>query len=125
MEHHIAQKLQSIESLARLMDSRFKIPGTSLGLGIDSLIGIIPGIGDTVSLGVAAYIVHQSAKLGVSKSKLIRMSLNIFIDWLIGLIPLIGDLFDWGWKANNKNAAILREHLEGQYARPITEKTQL
>jgi len=104
--------VKSVESLAGLMDSRFSLPGTEIKLGLDTLIGFIPGIGDTIGLGVSAYIISRAAQIGVPKSKLTAMGFNVFIDWLIGLIPIIGDLFDWGWKANNRNAAIMRDHFE-------------
>lgn len=105
-------RIQSIERLARLMDSRFPLPGTKFSLGIDTIIGLIPGIGDTISLGLAGYIVAQSAKAGAPKPLLYRMGFNIVIDWAIGLVPIIGDLFDMGWQGNNKNAALLRRHHE-------------
>ena len=94
------------------MDSKFQLPGTKINLGLDTIIALIPGIGDTVGLGVAGYIVMRGAQIGVDKHKLAAMSVNIFIDWLIGLIPIIGDLFDVGWKANNRNAQIIRQHYE-------------
>lgn len=102
----------SIESFARLMDSQFNIPGIPSPLGLDTIIGFIPGIGDTVGLSVSGYIIFQGARLGLPKRKLAKMGFNVGIDWLIGLIPLIGDIFDWGWKANNRNAAIIREYYE-------------
>ena len=104
--------VEHIEALAQLMDSRFNIPGIPAPLGLDTLIGFIPGIGDTIGLGVSGYIISQAARLGLPKRKLVKMSFNVGIDWLIGLIPLIGDIFDWGWKANNRNAAIIREYYE-------------
>ncbi|WP_034387133.1 DUF4112 domain-containing protein [Hellea balneolensis] len=103
------QTVEAIESLARLMDSQFNIPGIPSPLGLDTIIGFIPGIGDTVGLSVSAYIILQGARLGLPKLQLIKMTANVGIDWLIGLIPLIGDIFDWGWKANNRNAAIIRD----------------
>lgn len=104
--------IESVEKLAKLMDSQFTIPGLPYKLGLDTIIGFIPGIGDTIGLAISGYIIAQAAKLDVPKFDLARMGFNVGIDWLIGLIPLIGDLFDWGWKANNRNAAILREHYE-------------
>lgn len=104
--------VESVESLARLMDSQFQLPGLPVKLGLDTLIGLIPGIGDTIGLGVAGYIVMRGAQIGLPIHKLTQMGFNIFIDWLIGIIPVIGDLFDMGWKANNRNAAIIREHYE-------------
>ena len=91
------------------MDSQFKLPGTQIRLGLDSLIGLVPGIGDTASLGVSFWFVWHVMQIGVRKRIIARMLFNIFIDWLIGLVPLIGDIFDVGWKGNLRNAALLRE----------------
>ena len=102
----------SVEKLARLMDSRFALPGMPVKLGLDTIIGLIPVIGDTVGLSVSAYIIAQSKRLGVSYGVLLRMGINVFLDWLIGLVPILGDLFDWGWQANNRNARMLRQHYE-------------
>lgn len=93
---HDQAGVEHVEKLARLMDSQFVIPGTSLKLGLDTIIGLIPGIGDTIGLAVAGYIVAQSARIGVKKRTLAHMIYNILIDWLIGLVPIIGDLFDMG-----------------------------
>jgi len=109
---HYETTVESIEALASLMDSQFKLPGTGIKLGLDTIIGLIPGIGDTVGFGVAGYIVMRGAKMGVPKQKLMEMGFNIGVDWVIGTIPIIGDLFDVGWKANNRNAQIIREHFE-------------
>jgi hypothetical protein len=103
-------ELKSLERLADLMDSRFVIPGTSIRFGIDSLIGLIPGLGDTVSLAVSAYIIGHARKHNVPSHVRARMIFNAFFDWLIGLIPFIGDIFDVGWKANRRNIALLRRH---------------
>lgn len=113
----IEPRVQAIEELARLMDSQFKLPGIPLRLGLDTLIGLIPGVGDTIGLAVAGYIILQSKRLGIGGGLVIQMILNIFIDWLIGLIPLIGDIFDWGWKGNNKNAALLRVFIDKKYGK--------
>ena len=110
--------IESVESLARLMDSQFKIPGIPAPLGLDTLIGFIPGIGDTIGLGVSGYIITRGAQLGLPKRKLAKMGANVGIDWLIGLIPVIGDIFDWGWKANNRNAAIIRDYYETHLRAP-------
>lgn len=104
--------VESIEALARLMDSQFKVPGVPINLGLDTLIGLIPGVGDTVGLGVAGYIVMRGARMGIPQDKLMKMGVNIILDWVIGLVPIIGDLFDMGWKANNRNAHIIRQHFE-------------
>ncbi len=103
------QTVEHVENLARLLDSQFGIPGTKIRLGLDTIIGLVPGIGDTISLGIASYIVLQSARIGVRKRTLLQMTFNIALDWLIGLVPLIGDIFDVGWKSNLRNAALLRK----------------
>ena len=113
----LRETVEHVESLAQLMDSQFTLPGTKIRLGLDALVGLIPGIGDTLNLGVAGYIVSRAYAAGMPKRKLVQMSWNIFIDWLIGLVPLIGDLFDVGWKANLRNAAVLRRHYERELAR--------
>ena len=100
------------ERLARLMDRAFRLPGTRIRLGLDSLLGLVPGVGDTLALAPSAYILAEAHRLGVPRRDLTRMAGNIGIDWLIGLVPLIGDIFDVGWKANMRNTAILRAHVE-------------
>ena len=110
------QSFTRLEELATLMDARFKIPGLPLPpIGVDSIIGLIPGIGDTISLLVSAYIILRAARLKAGSGALFHMTLNIFLDWLIGLIPIIGDLFDWGWRGNLRNVAILRDQLEARW----------
>lgn len=106
------RSVQSIEKLAAKMDSRLNIPGTKIAVGLDTIIGLVPILGDTVTFGVSGYIIARSARLGVPKRKLAHMGINSTIDWLIGSIPLVGDIFDIGWQANNKNAEILRQHFE-------------
>ena len=110
----IEQEVQMLETLAHLMDSAFVIPGTSMRVGVDSLIGLIPGLGDTISALISRYIVKQASKYNLPWHLKLKMSFNIFIDWLIGIIPLIGDLFDVGWKANTRNVELLKKHLEKQ-----------
>jgi len=106
----VDDRVNRVEALANLMDSRFHIPGLPMSLGLDTIIGLIPGIGDTVGLGVSAYIIYECMKLGLPKKKLPIMMFNVLVDWAIGLIPLLGDIFDMGWRANNKNVAMLRAH---------------
>ncbi len=110
MEHMRA--LERLEQLARLMDSRFRIPGTGIRFGLDPILGLVPGLGDAAAALPALYILFEARRMGVPVSLRIRMIVNIAIDFLIGAIPLVGDLFDVGFKANNRNVALLRRHLE-------------
>lgn len=108
--------LSNVESLAKLMDSQFQIPGTSIRFGFDALIGLIPGMGDVGTLFVSGYMVTVLAKNGASGFVLARMVLNIIIDALLGSIPILGDIFDVAFKANQRNVKLMREHyVEGRH----------
>ena len=100
-----------LDSLARWMDSAFQIPGTGIRFGLDAIVGLIPGIGDTVTSMVSLYILHAASRYGVPRVTLLRMAMNIGIDWIFGAIPLVGDAFDIYWKANLKNVDLLRRHV--------------
>ena len=101
----------SLRSLARLLDTAVGIPGTNIRFGLDSLIGLVPGLGDLAGAAMSGYIVLASARLGAPTPVLVRMVANVAIDAAVGTVPLLGDLFDVGWKANTKNAALLDRHL--------------
>ncbi len=103
--------LERLRTLARLLDSAFQIPGTQYRFGIDALIGLVPGIGDAISAVFSMFIVFQAARLGASRATLTRMMGNVALDTIVGEIPLLGDLFDAGWKSNNRNLALLENHL--------------
>jgi len=108
-------QLVKLENLAKLMDARFNLPFLPMPIGLDTIVGLVPGIGDTISLAVAGSIVAGTRRLGVPKHLLAAMCANIFVDWLIGLIPIIGDLFDMGWQGNMKNVHIARRYLEAHW----------
>ena len=103
--------LERVARLAYWLDDRFRIPGTRRRVGLDGLLGLIPGIGDTATALVASYIVLEAARLGVPKAMLARMLANVGIDYIVGLVPLVGDLADFAWKANRRNARMLHDHL--------------
>jgi len=110
------RELKSVELIARLMDSRFKIPGTRFRFGLDPLIGLIPGLGDFTGFLISGYMMLICARNGASGFVLARMTFNIFIDALIGAIPLIGDLFDFAYKANDRNLKLMQQHyIEGRH----------
>ncbi len=101
----------NLRALARLMDSAVAIPGTNIRLGLDSLIGLVPGLGDLAGAAMSGYIVLASARLGAPTPVLIRMVANIAVDGVVGSVPLVGDLFDVGWRANMRNTDLLERHL--------------
>lgn len=102
--------LRELELIAKWLDSIFKIPGLPFRFGLDALLGIVPGAGDTVTSVASLYILLSAARMGVSKVTLTRMAANIGIDYLVGAIPLAGDMFDVYWKANQKNVELLQKH---------------
>lgn len=103
--------LSKARRLAWLMDKSIGIPNTKLRIGADGLIGLIPGIGDIAGAAVSSYIIVLGAKAGASTSVILSMVLNVLVDTVIGKIPVLGDLFDFGWKANSRNVALLEDHL--------------
>ena len=96
--------------IALLMDNLVRIPGTQFRVGIDPLIGLIPGIGDTGAALVSAMALIQAARQGVPKIVLARMSVNILLNELIGIVPLFGDAFSFWFKSNARNHALIRKH---------------
>jgi hypothetical protein len=100
-----------VELLARLMDSVFSIPGTRIRFGLDAIIGLIPGLGDTLTSFVSLYILKFASRCGVPRVTLVRMSMNIAIDYVAGSVPLVGDVFDVCWKANLKNVELLQRYM--------------
>lgn len=103
------KRLDRLRALARLQDSRFRLLG--IRFGWDSIIGLVPGVGDTVTTALAAYVVVEAARLGAPKTVLAHMGLNVAIDLVLGATPLIGDLADVAFKANLRNVAPLERHL--------------
>lgn len=104
-------RLERAQKLADLLDTRFRVPGTNMRFGLDGLLGLIPGIGDTAALGLSLWIVGEAWRMGLPRSVLARMLLNVALDYLIGLIPLLGDWFDFAYKANRRNADLMLRHL--------------
>ena len=96
--------------LALIMDEFIRVPGTKFKFGLDPLIGLLPGLGDTGSALVSAFALVQAARLGVPKILLARMSLNILINELVGIVPVIGDAFSFWFKSNVRNYQIIKDH---------------
>lgn len=104
------QRLAGLRALADLLDNAFVVPGTSYRIGLDPLIGLIPGIGDLVSPVFTIGLLLQARHLGVPRVVQARMLVNVAIDALVGVVPVVGDLFDFAWKANEKNLDLLERH---------------
>ena len=100
---------KDVERLSWLMDDLFKVPVLGWRFGLDPLIGLIPGLGDTSTALVSFYILASAVRHGVPKITLLRMGMNIGFDYLLGSLPVVGDLADAWWKSNQKNVALLRK----------------
>jgi hypothetical protein len=107
----VQQDLANVRALAKLLDSAVEIPGIGFKIGLDALIGLLPGVGDLISMAIGSYIVTTAARLGVPKAVLGRMLLNIGADTAAGSVPVVGDVLDAAWRANSKNAALLEQAL--------------
>lgn len=103
---------QRLERLAWLLDSSIYIPGLRVRIGLDGLIGLFPGFGDTVGALASSWIISEAARLGVPRAVLLKMAFNVAVDAVFGAVPLVGDLFDFAWKANLRNVALLADYLE-------------
>ncbi|PZX17496.1 uncharacterized protein DUF4112 [Palleronia aestuarii] len=110
--HPHMHRLERLERLASRLDSAFRIPGTKIRFGYDPILGLLPGVGDVAALVPGVYIINESRKLGVPTHLLIKQGVNMGIDTLVGSIPLLGSVFDVGFRANRRNVALLRKHLE-------------
>ncbi len=110
--HDIESTRRRLNRLAWLLDSSIPLPGVKFRIGLDALIGLVPGIGDLIGVILSSYIVGESARAGLPKAILARMVFNVAVEGVVGMIPLVGDLFDAGWKANQRNTRLLDAYLQ-------------
>ena len=106
----LERKLKRLRRLATLMDAAFVIPGTTVRIGWDPIIGLIPGGGDAVTAVISCYIVAEAWRLGVPFGMVLRMVVNVAIDFGLGCVPVAGDVFDALWRANLMNVDLLERH---------------
>jgi uncharacterized protein DUF4112 len=104
--------MERLDWIANLMDSAIVIPGTRISVGLDALIGLAPGIGDTVTTLISLWMVKEAHALGAPKHIILRMVGNVALDGVVGAVPLLGDAFDVMFRANRRNMKLLREHFE-------------
>ena len=110
-ELDIEEEFARLERLAIMLDSWIEIPGTSIRIGLDPIVGLFPGIGDAITFFASVYIVDRLSRLGVSRLTRWRMAGNVLIDFLVGSIPVLGDIFDVAFKANIRNLELARREL--------------
>ncbi len=104
---------EGLDNLAHYLDGLFRIPGTGWRFGLDSIIGLVPNIGDTLTSFASFYILFSGVRYGVPKITLLRMAVNIGIDYVVGSIPFLGDAFDFFWKSNKQNMDLIRTRASG------------
>ncbi len=104
---------KGLDDLSFYLDGLFKVPGTGWRFGLDSLIGLVPNVGDTLTMFPSFYILLAGVRYGVPKITLLRMAFNIGLDYVVGMIPFIGDGFDFVWKANKQNMDLIRTRAAG------------
>ncbi len=119
MQSPADRNLDTLRRWAGLLDNAFRVPGTNIRFGLDPILGLVPGIGDLATPALAVLLLVHGARVRVPKIVLARMVLNALIDFVVGAIPVVGDLFDFGWKSNVWNLALLERH-----ARPGARATR-
>ncbi len=105
------KKVTRLHRISFMLDKAIQIPGTKWRIGLDPILGLIPGGGDTIAGVLSAYIVWESARMGVNRQVIGQMVANILLDSLAGSVPVVGDVFDVTWKANVRNIELLEHHL--------------
>jgi hypothetical protein len=106
------ERVARMDALATLLDTAVVLPGTNIRFGLDALIGLVPGIGDTITTAMSLWIVHEAHQLGAPGHVIVRMLGNVALDSVVGAVPLIGDAFDVMWRSNRRNMRLLQEWLD-------------
>src|SRR6266576_1997170 len=106
-----SRRVATLATFAMWLDAGFRIPGTNIRFGLDPILGLIPGAGDAAGAVLAGWIFVEAILLGASRATLIRIAGNVALDAGLGAVPILGDIFDFAWKANLRNVALLERHL--------------
>ena len=114
-----SENITALRGLTHLLDEAITIPGTGIKVGLDALIGLVPGLGDLAGGVMGGYAILVASRLGAPPSVLGHMLLNIGIDSLVGVLPVLGDLFDIGWKSNTRNLRLLEQYVENAVLRGV------
>lgn len=106
------KNLKRIRKIANILDSAIGIPGTKFRIGLDPILGLIPGGGDLIAAVISAYMIYLAARFGLESSEIFKMIKNVAIETAIGSVPIAGDIFDAYFKANIRNLEILEKHIK-------------
>ncbi len=102
-----------LRRLAKLMDSAITVPVLRLCIGADAILGLVPGVGDALAGAIGAYLIYEAHRLGAPRSALVRMAFNLALDTAVGAVPVAGDIWDFFFRANDRNMQILARHVGG------------
>lgn len=105
------KNLRRIRKIAKLLDTAIGIPGTKFRIGLDPILGLLPGGGDLITAGISAYMIYLATRFGLEKSEISKMVKNVALETAVGFVPIAGDIFDAYFKANIRNLEILENHL--------------
>lgn len=119
---HDEKALQRVRAVGRLLDNALPIPGTSYRVGIDPILGLLPGGGDIVGFALSAYIVLEALRFGLPRETILRMGSNLLMDSVVGSVPVLGDIFDVTWKANSRNLALLEAHIANPHPQRAADR---
>ena len=111
---------QRVETMERLLERLFVIPGINRPVGLDVILDLVPVVGDFAAAALGAYIVWEAKNLGMSKTQIARMAGNVGFDWLLGLIPWVGAVPDFFFRSNTRNLRIIRKHLDKHHPNTAT-----
>ncbi|HEV2670744.1 MAG TPA: DUF4112 domain-containing protein [Gemmatimonadales bacterium] len=106
-----SRRLATLATFAMWLDAGWRIPGTNIRFGLDPILGLIPGVGDAAGAVLAGWIFVEAIRLGASRATLVRIAGNVVLDGGLGAVPILGDIFDFAWKANLRNVALLEPHV--------------
>lgn len=115
-EQQHQNRMDRLDRMARLLDTRFRMPVIGVRFGWDSIVGLVPGLGDLVTVVPGVWMIYEAAKLGVRRRILARMAVNTGVDFVVGGVPVLGDAFDLFFKSHRRNMALVR----AEFAHPAT-----
>jgi hypothetical protein len=119
-------KMAQARALAKLLDRAVRIPGTNVRLGLDALLGLIPGGGDLAGAIFSGYLILLGSRMGLPSHVMMRMIANVAIDTIVGTVPILGDLFDVAWKSNTRNLALLEQFADSPTPPgPVVSRNQI
>ena len=111
----VDSRLAQVRAIAKMLDTAIQVPGTGIRFGLDAILGIIPGLGDTAGAIFSGYLILLGSRMGLPQSVITRMVANVAIDTIVGGIPILGDLFDVAWKSNIRNLKLLEQSVDPAY----------